>query len=118
MLRLAAVWAPVAGVGIGGGGRFSVSGFRGDAWDREVPGELSDFLADVFECCGVIVNFQGLQDPVCDLFHFVLFHAASGECGGTDANSAGVEWFAGIVWDHVFIDGDAGVIECVFGNFS
>ena len=95
-----------------------MSGFCVDAWDREVPSELGDFVADIFQCGGVIVYFQGLQDPVCDLFHFVGFHAASGEGGGTDADTAGVHGFAGIVGDHVFVDGDSGVVEGVFGDFT
>jgi hypothetical protein len=36
----------------------------------------------------------------------------------TDANSAGVHWFASIPGDHVFIDGDARVVEGMFGDFS
>jgi len=89
-----------------------------DAGHGEVACELSDFVSDIFEFCGVLVVLQRLQYPAGHLFHFVGFHAAGGECGGSDAYPAGVHGFAGVVGDHVFIDGDAGVIEGVFSDFS
>ncbi len=89
-----------------------------DARDREVTREHADFFADGFELRVVVCGLHDLENPVADLTDVVFLHAASGEGWGSEADAAGVERLALIVGDHVFIDGDACVIQSFFSHFA
>ena len=89
-----------------------------DAGHGIALGEFRDFPFDGFDVGFVCGSTEDFEDPGTDLFHFVFFHAPGGEGGGSDADAAGIERFALIVGDHVFVDGDAGLVECFFGDFA
>lgn len=83
--------------------------------ERELFCEIGDLEANVLKGCGVVAVFEGGDDPLGDLTHLVRAHAAGGEGRGADADAAGLHGRVGVVGDGIFVDGDAGFAEGVFG---
>lgn len=62
--------------------------------------------------------FQDGCNPTRNRFHFSLAHSASGESRSTYAYAAGHKRRPLLVWNRVFIDGDASFVERSFGHFA
>ena len=86
-----------------------------EAIEGELVGEVEDIGLDAGEVAWVVAVCEGVDDPGCNLLHLRFFHAAGGEGGGAEADAGGLEGWVGVVGDGVFVDGDAGLAEGVFG---
>ena len=54
---------------------------------------------------------ERFADEICDLQHFLFFHAARRDSRRPDADAARLEDWVGIEWDAVFVYCDAGPVE-------
>ena len=77
----------------------------------EPGGELADPLFHLGKILDIFEIEHDLADHVGDGSHFRFFHPARGDGGGAEADSAGLEWGAGLKWNCVLIGGDAGLVQ-------
>jgi len=78
----------------------------------------ADFLADFGQSGGIVAVRERAVDPGGDLGHFSLFHAASGDGGGADADAAAEGDLFGVEGNAVFVHGDGGFVEGLAGDFA
>ena len=85
---------------------------------REALVDLGDFDFDFCEQGRVVLVGEGLVDPVSDLNHLSLFHAACRDGWRADTDTTTQGDLFGVERNAILIHGDTSVVECLAGDFA
>src|SRR5215467_4358078 len=91
------------------------AGVRARLVNGKLGGEVGDLFADALLDFGVANVGENVGNPAGDLLHLRFAHAPGGDGRAAEADATGFHGRQRVEGNGVFVDGDAGAIECFFG---